>query len=104
MIRHPVLRQDEIVSKFLTEPSELAAWRKQNRPSLEEEFKRKHRISIQQLESVIPENLDEQLQKMKKRTTAAVNHYINLCLIMERMIRRMNGQAADFSRYSIALK
>ncbi|KAG1438904.1 hypothetical protein G6F56_012476 [Rhizopus delemar] len=104
VIRHPVLREDEVVSKFLTEPSELAAWRKQNRPILEEEFKRKQQVSIQQLEALIPENLDEQLQKTKKRVTAAINHYINLCLIMERMIRRMNGQAADFSRYSIALK
>lgn len=103
VIRHPVLREDEVVSKFLTEPSELAAWRKQNRPILEEEFKRKQQVSIQQLEALIPENLDEQLQKTKKRVTAAINHYINLCLIMERMIRRMNGQAADFSRYSIAL-
>ncbi|KAI9280716.1 hypothetical protein BY458DRAFT_500147 [Sporodiniella umbellata] len=103
IIRHPVLRQDEVVSKFLTEPSELAVWRKQNQPSLDEEFKRKQRISVQHFEALVPENLDEQLQKTKKRVSATINHYINLCLIMERMIRRMNGQAADFSRYSIAL-
>ncbi|CAO3700337.1 unnamed protein product [Rhizopus stolonifer] len=104
VIRHPVLRQDEVVSKFLTEPSELSNWRKQNPPNLDEEFKRNNsQHSVQQLRTLLPENLDEQLQKTKKRISAAINHYINLCMIMERVIRRMNGQAADFSRYSIAL-
>ncbi|ORE06929.1 hypothetical protein BCV72DRAFT_206454 [Rhizopus microsporus var. microsporus] len=102
VIRHPVLRQDDILSKFLTEPSELAAWRKQNPPNVDEEFKRKP-PSIDQINALIPDNLDEQLQKTKKRVSAAIHHYINLCLIMERMIRRMHGQAADYSRYSIAL-
>ncbi|CAO3698550.1 unnamed protein product [Rhizopus microsporus] len=102
VIRHPVLRQDDILSKFLTEPSELAAWRKQNPPNVDEEFKR-NPPSIDQINTLIPDNLDEQLQKTKKRVSAAIHHYINLCLIMERMIRRMHGQAADYSRYSIAL-
>jgi hypothetical protein len=70
---------------------------------LEEEFKRKP-YPIRELEDMLPDNLEEQLQKAKKRITAGVNHYINLCFIMERMIRRMHGQATDFSRYSIALK
>jgi hypothetical protein len=103
IVRHPILKQDEIVNKFLTEPSELSAWRKQNPPILEEEFKRKP-YPIRELEDMLPDNLEEQLQKAKKRITAGVNHYINLCFIMERMIRRMHGQATDFSRYSIALK
>lgn len=103
IIRHPVLRKDDIVGRFLTEPSELSAWRKQNPPSLDEEFKRKQ-FKIQELDDMTPMNLEEQLQKARKRVVAAINHYINLCFIMERMIRRMHGQAADFSRYSIALK
>ncbi|RCH96953.1 Sorting nexin mvp1 [Rhizopus stolonifer] len=102
IIRHPVLRHDEVVARFLTEPSELSAWRKQNPPSLEEEFKRKQH-PIRELDSMTPTNLEEQLQKARKRVTAGINHYVNLCLIMERMIRRMHGQATDFSRYSIAL-
>ncbi|KAI8882068.1 hypothetical protein K501DRAFT_187521 [Backusella circina FSU 941] len=102
IIRHPILKQDDIVNKFLTEPSELSAWRKQNPPRLEEEFKRKP-YPIRELEEMLPDNLEDQLQRAKKRITAGVNHYINLCFIMERMIRRMHGQATDFSRYSIAL-
>ncbi|OAD05325.1 hypothetical protein MUCCIDRAFT_141122 [Mucor lusitanicus CBS 277.49] len=102
IIRHPVLRQDDIVARFLTEPSELSAWRKQNPPNLDEEFKRKTH-AIQDLDDMTPMNLDEQLQKARKRVSAGINHYVNLCFIMERMIRRMHGQATDFSRYSIAL-
>ncbi|KAI8636330.1 hypothetical protein BD408DRAFT_397570 [Parasitella parasitica] len=102
IIRHPVLRQDDIVARFLTEPSELSAWRKQNPPNLSEEFKRKTH-AIRELDDMTPMNLDEQLQKVRKRVSAAIHHYVNLCYIMERMIRRMHGQATDFSRYSIAL-
>ncbi|KAI9257628.1 hypothetical protein BY458DRAFT_492347 [Sporodiniella umbellata] len=104
VIRHPVLRQDEVVSKFLTEPSELSNWRKQNPPNLDEEFKRKRsQYSVEQLLAIIPKSLDEQLEKTRKRISMAISHYINLSLIMERLIRRMHSQAADFSRYSIAL-
>ncbi|CAO0797638.1 unnamed protein product [Mucor circinelloides] len=102
IIRHPVLRQDDIVARFLTEPSELSAWRKQNPPNLDEEFKRKTH-AIRDMDDMTPMNLDEQLQKARKRVSAGINHYVNLCFIMERMIRRMHGQATDFSRYSIAL-
>ncbi|GAA5799625.1 hypothetical protein HPULCUR_005041 [Helicostylum pulchrum] len=102
IIRHPILRKDEIVSRFLTEPSELSAWRKQNPPNLDEEFKRKV-YNISELDQMVPANLDEQLSKARKRVAAGINHYVNLCFIMERMIRRMHGQATDFSRYSIAL-
>lgn len=102
IIRHPILRKDDIVSRFLTEPSELAAWRKQNPPNLDEEFKRKT-YNMRDLDDMVPTNLDEQVAKARKRVTAGINHYVNLCFIMERMIRRMHGQATDFSRYSIAL-
>lgn len=102
IIRHPVLRKDDIVARFLTEPSELAAWRKQNPPTLDEEFRRKT-YNMRDLDDMVPTNLDEQISKARKRVTAGINHYVNLCFIMERMIRRMHGQATDFSRYSIAL-
>lgn len=102
IIRHPILRKDDIVNRFLTEPSELSAWRKQNPQNLDEEFKRKQ-YNIRELDDLVPNNLDEHISKARKRVTAGINHYVNLCFIMERMIRRMHGQATDFSRYSIAL-
>ncbi|KAG0182581.1 Sorting nexin mvp1 [Apophysomyces sp. BC1034] len=81
---------------------ELVAWRKQNPPSLDEEYRRK-KHSVEEMLNITPKNLDEQLQKTKNRMKAAAEHYVNFCFIMERMIRRMHGQATDFTRYSIAL-
>ncbi|CDS12317.1 hypothetical protein LRAMOSA04512 [Lichtheimia ramosa] len=102
VVRHPVLRNDDVVIKFLTEPSELAAWRKQNPPSIEEEYRRtEHDMS--ELKSMIPSDLDDQLRKTRQRIGSAIDHYVNLCFIMERIIRRMHGQATDYVRYSIAL-
>lgn len=86
-----------------TSLQELAGWRKQHPPSLEEEYRRKQR-NIDEIQSMIPSNLDEQLRKTRHRVTASIEQYINLCFIMERMIRRMRGQATDFVRYSISLK
>ncbi|KAI8137121.1 hypothetical protein BJV82DRAFT_525877 [Fennellomyces sp. T-0311] len=102
VIRHPVLRNDDVVVKFLTEPSELAAWRKQHPPSLDEEYRRKQH-NIEEIRSMIPPTLEEQLRKARQRVDAGIEHYVNLCFIMERMIRRMHGQATDFVRYSITL-
>ncbi|KAL0083634.1 hypothetical protein J3Q64DRAFT_1679555 [Phycomyces blakesleeanus] len=102
IVRHPVLRADEVVARFLTEPAELAAWRKQNPPKLDEEYRRKG-DSVQTDLTVIPEQLDEHIQKAKRRVGASIEHYINLCHLMERMVRRMHGQATDYVRYSIAL-
>lgn len=53
---------------------------------------------------MIPPNYDEHLRKTRQRVGAAIEHYVNFCHIMERMIRRMHGQATDYVRYSIALK
>ncbi|CAO3623160.1 unnamed protein product [Cunninghamella blakesleeana] len=102
IVRHPVLRSDLVVTKFLTEPSELAAWRKQNPPSLEDEYKRKQH-NIDEMRLIIPNNLIDQIQSTRSNVEASIKHYVNLCYIMERTIRRMHGQATDYVRYSIAL-
>ncbi|CAO3612671.1 unnamed protein product [Cunninghamella echinulata] len=102
IVRHPVLKADLVVTKFLTEPSELVAWRKQNPPSLDDEYKRKQH-NIDEMKLIIPNNLIDQVQKTRSNVESSINHYVNLCYIMERTIRRMHGQATDYVRYSIAL-
>ncbi|KAI7853201.1 hypothetical protein BDC45DRAFT_511566, partial [Circinella umbellata] len=102
VIRHPILRNDDVVIKFLTEPSELSGWRKQHPPSIDEEYRRKQH-NMEDIRSMTPDNLEEQLRKAHQRVDMGIEHYINLCFIMERMIRRMHGQATDFVRYSITL-
>ncbi|KAI8335140.1 hypothetical protein BC941DRAFT_431363 [Chlamydoabsidia padenii] len=102
VVRHPTLRDDPVVTKFLTEPSELAVWRKQYPPSAEDEYKRKQQ-DRDLMKSVIPHDLADQIKKTRTSVGASIDHYVNLCFIMERTIRRMHGQATDYVRYSIAL-
>ncbi|KAI8070910.1 hypothetical protein BC940DRAFT_339721 [Gongronella butleri] len=102
VVRHPILRTDPVVTKFLTEPTELAPWRKQHPPSLEEEFRRKQ-YNMDDIRAVLPNDFLDQMEKTRSGVVAAIGHYVNLCYIMERTIRRMHGQATDYVRYSIAL-
>ncbi|KAI8097010.1 uncharacterized protein BX664DRAFT_325392 [Halteromyces radiatus] len=102
VVRHPTLRTDSVVTKFLTEPSELAAWRKQYSPSVDDEYKRKQH-DIEDMKSMIPNDLADRIQKTRTSVGSSIDHYVNLCFIMERTIRRMHGQATDYVRYSIAL-
>ncbi|KAG9297964.1 hypothetical protein G9A89_018792 [Geosiphon pyriformis] len=99
--RHPVLKDDELFSMFLTEQQEIALWRKTNTPDLEEEFLKKH-IPIE-IERRIPHDLDERLKILKIQLTGAIEHYRNMCHIMERIARRREGTSTDYMRYGLAL-
>ncbi|CAG8484212.1 3753_t:CDS:10 [Funneliformis mosseae] len=98
--RHPVLRNDALVEIFLTEQS-IAEWRKNNTPDLEEEYIKKQ--ITPEMEANIPDNLDERLSKVYNKLDDAIEHYRNMCNLMERMARRQEGMAADYMRYSLAL-
>lgn len=98
--RHPILKDDYLVEMFLTEQS-IAEWRKNNIPDLEEEYI-KRRITPE-MESRIPDNLDERLDKVYKKLDDTIDHYRNMCNLMERIARRQEGMATDYMRYSLAL-
>jgi sorting nexin-8 len=74
---------------FLTEQS-IAEWRKTNTPDLTEEYLNK-RITPE-MEARLPDNLDERLDKVKKKLDDTIDHYRNMCTIMERMARRQEGK------------
>ncbi|RUP45908.1 hypothetical protein BC936DRAFT_147597 [Jimgerdemannia flammicorona] len=100
--RHPVLRADEVVVAFLTEPTEFVIWRRQFPPSVEEEFARK-RPSPADFESQIPVDLDDRLEKVRKRLGPSIEHYKNMCFILEKFIRRYESAATDYVRYGSTL-
>ncbi|RIA94928.1 hypothetical protein C1645_758680 [Glomus cerebriforme] len=99
--RHPVLKDDDLVEMFLTEQSQIAEWRKNNTPDLKEEYLKK-RITPE-MEARIPDNLDERLNKVFKKLDDTIDHYRNMCNLMERIARRQEGMATDYTRYSLAL-
>ncbi|GBB85441.1 hypothetical protein RclHR1_11990001 [Rhizophagus clarus] len=101
IVRHPVLKNEYLVEMFLTEQSQIAEWRKTNTPDLTEEYKNK-RITPE-MEARLPDNLDERLGKVNKKLDDTIDNYRNMCTIMERMARRQEGIATDYSRYSLSL-
>ncbi|KAI8576366.1 hypothetical protein K450DRAFT_257422 [Umbelopsis ramanniana AG] len=100
LLRHPILRNDEIVHVFFTEPSELGAWKKQNAPSLEDEF---FRLQIGEESANATQDWEERFEKATQRNEVAVKTYTEMCIAMERMAKRQSNQAKDYMRYGTCL-
>ncbi|CAG8451678.1 14646_t:CDS:10 [Acaulospora colombiana] len=94
-------QDDELVEIFLKESTEIAVWRKNNTPDLEEEYLKKQ--ITPEMEQRIPANLDERLEKVIKKLDDGIDHYRNMCNLMERIARRQEGMATDYMRYSLAM-
>jgi sorting nexin-8 len=56
---------------------------------LEEEYIKKP--ITPEMEGRIPENLDERLDQVYKRLDDTIDHYRNMCNLMERIARRQEG-------------
>ncbi|KAI9271716.1 hypothetical protein BDA99DRAFT_500821 [Phascolomyces articulosus] len=102
IVRHPTLKCDEVVETFLTEPSELLAWRRANPPVVDEEFVRKM-PNAAELECCIPQDLDARLESLKNKLPTITDHYNNKCIVLERLNRICEVQSREFVRYSITL-
>ncbi|CAJ0918926.1 16344_t:CDS:10 [Entrophospora sp. SA101] len=99
--RHPVLKSDDLVEMFLTEQTEIAIWRRNNTPDLDEEFLKKEISS--QMEQRIPKDLNARLEIVYNNLDRSIEHYANMCNFMERIAHRQEGTASDYTRYSLAL-
>ncbi|KAG0017463.1 Sorting nexin mvp1 [Podila clonocystis] len=102
LVRHPVLRDDPLVVSFLTEPVELATWRKNAVISTEEEFVSRLPMSAA-LERQIPADLELQLELIKHRLPGSVEYYRGMVHVMDRIQKRTEANAADYTRFSLAL-
>nr|CAG8445583.1 15784_t:CDS:10 [Entrophospora candida] len=99
--RHPVLKNDDLVEMFLTEQTEIAVWRRNNAPDLDEEFLKKEISS--QMEQRIPGDLNARLESVYNNLDQSIEHYLNMCNFMERIARSQEGTASDYMRYSLSL-
>ncbi|KAF9365928.1 Sorting nexin mvp1 [Mortierella sp. NVP85] len=102
LVRHPVLRNDPLVISFLTEPVELAVWRKNVVISTDDEFTTRLPIS-ESLSKQIPHTLDTELEKIKKRLPTSIEYYRTIVHVLDRIQKRTEASAADYTRYSLAL-
>lgn len=102
LVRHPVLGQEQLVIMFLTVPTELSVWRKQANLSVQDEF------AGRPLPAGLEESLSPQLGELFERTRGGVRRsadlYISVCNIMDRLVKRSEGVAADHARIAMSLQ
>ncbi|KAL8712111.1 MAG: hypothetical protein Q9220_003545 [cf. Caloplaca sp. 1 TL-2023] len=101
LVRHPILGQEELVKMFLTVPTELAGLRKQVTNSVHEEFMGRHLPP--DLEDSLPTNLMDTFETVRSGVRQSAEAYINICTLLERLMKRNQGIAADQLRFSHAL-
>ncbi|KAK3846920.1 MAG: hypothetical protein J3R72DRAFT_379506 [Linnemannia gamsii] len=102
LVRHPVLRSDPLVISFLTEPVELAIWRKDIVISTEDEFTTRLPIASS-LSKQIPMTLDLEVEAVKRRLPASIEYYRTMVATLDRIQKRSEASAADYTRFSLAV-
>ncbi|KAG0357312.1 Sorting nexin mvp1 [Podila minutissima] len=102
LMRHPVLRNDPLVVSFLTEPVELALWRKNVVISTEDEFTTRLPIS-ESLAKQVPATVDQELEVIKRRVPASIEYYRSMVHMMDRIQKRTEANASDYMRFSLSL-
>ncbi|KJZ76850.1 Sorting nexin mvp-1 [Hirsutella minnesotensis 3608] len=101
LVRHPVLSQEQLVVMFMTVPTELAVWRKQATISVQDEFADK--ALPPGLEDSLPPTLEELFVRTRSGVRRSAELYINVCNIMDRLVKRTEGVAADHARVAMTL-
>ncbi|KAI0880794.1 uncharacterized protein GGS22DRAFT_182097 [Annulohypoxylon maeteangense] len=101
LVRHPILGQEQLVIMFLTVPTELAVWRKQAAISVIDEFA--GRPLPAGLEESLPSLLEELFDRTRQGVKRSAELYISTCNIMDRLVKRSEGVAADHGRLAMSL-
>ncbi|KAI8370613.1 uncharacterized protein BYT42DRAFT_617150 [Radiomyces spectabilis] len=102
VIRHPVLKNDDVVKTFLTEPSEFQAWRRANHPVTDEEFIRMN-SNTEEIETCIPPDINERIQTIRNQLPIIIQHYEKQCNIVERMTALRTAYGSEYTNYSTVL-
>ena len=77
-------------------------WRKQATVSVQEEFTGKALPPA--LEDSLPSNLPDLFEQVRAGIKRSAEVYINLCVLLERLVKRNEGLAADNLKFSLALQ
>ena len=122
LARHPVLSQEQLVVMFLTVPTvsppspppfslpplssshksqELSVWRKQATISVQEEFE--GRALPPTLEDSLPPALEELFARSRLGIRRSAELYTAVCTVMDRLVKRTEGVAADHGRVALSL-
>lgn len=80
---------------------ELAVWRKQSTISVQDEFT--DRALPPGLEDSLPSTLEELFSRTRSGVRRSAELYINVCNVMDRLVKRSEGVAADHARVATSL-
>ncbi|KAH6612214.1 hypothetical protein B0J18DRAFT_75993 [Chaetomium sp. MPI-SDFR-AT-0129] len=101
LVRHPVMNQEQLVIMFLTVPTELSVWRKQATISVQDEFA--GRPLPPGLEDSLPPTLEDLFSRTRAGVRRSAELYITVCNLMDRLVKRTEGVAADHARVALSL-
>ncbi|WYZ39710.1 hypothetical protein EsH8_IV_000051 [Colletotrichum jinshuiense] len=103
LVRHPILGQEQLIIMFLTVPTyqELSVWRKQATISVQDEFA--GRVLPPGLEDSLPPTLEALFDKTRAGIRRSAELYITICNVMDRLVKRSEGVAADHARIAMSL-
>ncbi|KAF8524191.1 hypothetical protein JB92DRAFT_3081791 [Gautieria morchelliformis] len=100
VINHPVIRDDGLLSVFLSEPS-FDEWRKYTSISMDEESASKRLDRVEEM--AIPSDLEDKLTLVRNKLNLLIEHWQRICLITERLVKRRESASADLSRMTMTL-
>ncbi|KAI6353084.1 Sorting nexin mvp1 [Pyricularia grisea] len=103
LMRHPVLAKEQLVVMFLTVPTELSVWRKQATISIQDEFVGRN-LPDGLEDSLPPQQLEELFLRTRSGVKRSAELYIQICIVMDRLVKRVEGVAADHGRVAMSLQ
>lgn len=103
LAKHPLLRQDKLVTMFLTVDAELSVWRKQSSMSVEEEFVNRV-ISTDFMAQWDEERELNRWRGMLAGIDQALEVVVSLCHVVDRISKRNEAMASDMGRVASGLE
>lgn len=115
VVNHPVLKDDGVLSVFLTEP-DFDGWKRRTTISYDEEALTKRIDRVEEMS--IPSDLEEKLAYVmptpvivssiyhsatRQKIGMLVEQWTRLCTLTERILKRREAAAADISRTTLTL-
>ncbi|THH32464.1 hypothetical protein EUX98_g1728 [Antrodiella citrinella] len=94
VVNHPVIKDDGLLSVFLTEPS-FETWRKNTPISYDEESASKRVDRVEEMS--IPSDLEDKLSVVRAKISFLIDHWQKICILAERIIKRREAVAVRLS-------
>lgn len=102
LVKHPVLRTEQLVTMFLTVDTELSVWRKQSNVVIDEEFGQRVISPV----FASKWNQQQEMSKWKSLNEAVddgLESITHICHLVDRIAKRNEAMGFDFNRLSNAI-